>query len=246
MESSDSMKCRGYSLKGRTSFSIYRFDNRDRSFVIAIFLLLIITVCGWALDQTSIHYNPQIIMTGITFMSYISVSYTHLDVYKRQVMDLQASSLNQFNIEKALLAGEKHELCFSREELNKVLEDRESEGMQAREEAESSESSQGTGNAAGKNPAQSGSSQSNGGSSSSGSGSGGSGSSVSYDYTCTIEIRCDTILNNMGQLSPGKEGYVPSGGIILRTTTVGFNKGETVFDVLNRICNCLLYTSPKD
>lgn len=28
----------------------------------------------------------------------------------------------------------------------------------------------------------------------------------------------------------------PSGGIILRTTTVGFNKGETVFDVLNRIC----------
>ena len=71
VESSDSMKCRGYSLKGRTSFSIYRFDNRDRSFVIAIFLLLIVTACGWALDQTSIHYNPQIIMTGITFMSYI-------------------------------------------------------------------------------------------------------------------------------------------------------------------------------
>ena len=32
------------------------------------------------------------------------------------VMELQASSLNQFNIEKALLAGEKHELCFSQEE----------------------------------------------------------------------------------------------------------------------------------
>ena len=58
------------------------------------------------------------------------------------VMELQASSLNQFNIEKALLAGEKHELCFSQEELNKVLEDRESEGTQAREEAESLESSQ--------------------------------------------------------------------------------------------------------
>ena len=71
VESSDSMKCRGYSLKGRTSFSIYRFDNRDRSFVIAIFLLLIVTACGGALDQTRIHYNRQIIMTGITFMSYI-------------------------------------------------------------------------------------------------------------------------------------------------------------------------------
>ena len=40
----------------------------------------------------------------------------------------------------------------------------------------------------------------------------------------------------MGQLSPGKEGYVPSGGVILRTVTVGFNKGETVFDVLSRTC----------
>ena len=40
----------------------------------------------------------------------------------------------------------------------------------------------------------------------------------------------------MGQLSPGKEGYVPSSGVILRTVTVGFNKGETVFDVLKRTC----------
>ena len=27
----DSMRCRGYGLPGRTAFSIYRFDDRDRA-----------------------------------------------------------------------------------------------------------------------------------------------------------------------------------------------------------------------
>lgn len=55
-------------------------------------------------------------------------------------------------------------------------------------------------------------------------------------YTCTIEIRCDTILNNMGDLKAGKEVYVPSNGVILPTTTVEFTDGETVFEVLRRAC----------
>lgn len=54
--------------------------------------------------------------------------------------------------------------------------------------------------------------------------------------TCTIEIRCDTILNNMSDLNAGLDVYVPSNGIILPTTTVSFTKGETVYDVLQRIC----------
>lgn len=71
VESSQSMQCRGYSLKGRTAFSIYRFDNRDRSFVITVFLLLTVTGCGFALNQTNIYYDPQIIMTEITPLSYV-------------------------------------------------------------------------------------------------------------------------------------------------------------------------------
>ncbi len=54
--------------------------------------------------------------------------------------------------------------------------------------------------------------------------------------TCTIEIRCDTILNNMEDLKDGKEVYVPSDGTILPRTTVEFKDGETVFDVLKRAC----------
>ncbi len=53
---------------------------------------------------------------------------------------------------------------------------------------------------------------------------------------CTIEIRCDTILNNMGKLTAGKESYVPADGTILSASKVEFTQGETVFDVLKRVC----------
>lgn len=55
--------------------------------------------------------------------------------------------------------------------------------------------------------------------------------------TCTIEIRCDTILSNMGDLEAGLDVYVPGSGAILPATTVSFDPGETVFDVLKRICD---------
>lgn len=54
--------------------------------------------------------------------------------------------------------------------------------------------------------------------------------------TCTITIRCDTILDNMDNLDPAKAPYVPDNGVILREVTVEFEEGETVFDVLNRVC----------
>lgn len=71
VESSQSMKSRGYSLKGRTAFSIYRFDNRDRAFVISVFVLLTLVLMGWALNQTNMYYEPKIIMTPVTAVSYI-------------------------------------------------------------------------------------------------------------------------------------------------------------------------------
>lgn len=55
--------------------------------------------------------------------------------------------------------------------------------------------------------------------------------------TCTITIRCDTILDNLENLTAGKEAYVPANGCILSTSTVEFEEGETVFDVLERVCS---------
>ncbi len=71
VEVSDSMRCRGYGLKGRTAFSIYRFDNRDRSFVIVVFWCLTVILMAVLLDQVNIQYNPEIIFNRITPLSYV-------------------------------------------------------------------------------------------------------------------------------------------------------------------------------
>ncbi len=71
VESARSMKCRGYSLKGRTAFSIYRFDNRDRSFVVAVFLCFTLIVMAVILDQTSIYYDPEIVLNRVTLISCV-------------------------------------------------------------------------------------------------------------------------------------------------------------------------------
>lgn len=52
--------------------------------------------------------------------------------------------------------------------------------------------------------------------------------------TCTLEIRCDTLLKNLDKLSPGKADLVPEDGILLEKTTVSFESGDSVFDVLRR------------
>ena len=58
----------------------------------------------------------------------------------------------------------------------------------------------------------------------------------SKSYTCTFSIECSTILNNLDMLDPDKLECVPSGGVILKKTTVTFYEGESVFDVLQRLC----------
>lgn len=55
--------------------------------------------------------------------------------------------------------------------------------------------------------------------------------------TCTISVRCDTILNNMDSLDPDKAGYVPSSGILLSKTTVTISDGDSAYDVLKRACS---------
>lgn len=53
---------------------------------------------------------------------------------------------------------------------------------------------------------------------------------------CTITIRCDTIFDNADKLDEAKAPYLPKNGEILPVITVEFTPGETVFDVLNRVC----------
>ncbi len=53
---------------------------------------------------------------------------------------------------------------------------------------------------------------------------------------CTISISCATILDNLDQFDPDKTDLVPSDGWLLEPVTVTFTEGESVFDVLLRVC----------
>ena len=117
---------------------------------------------------------------------------------------------------------------------NSTKDDTRQEGNKTTSGSDSSNGgSSGGGSAAGG-------SESSGGSTTGGSSSGGSASQpeppASKDLTCTISISCSTILSNMDQCKEPKKEYVPDNGVILSTTTVTFTEGESVFDVLQRVC----------
>ena len=61
VEMSDSMRSRGSALRGRTAYSLYRFDNRDRA--LAVVLVALVTVCAaaTALGETQMLFSPIIV-----------------------------------------------------------------------------------------------------------------------------------------------------------------------------------------
>ena len=52
--------------------------------------------------------------------------------------------------------------------------------------------------------------------------------------TCTLEIRCDALLDNLDALPAGKTALVPADGVLLEVTEAEFEAGESVFDVFRR------------
>lgn len=52
--------------------------------------------------------------------------------------------------------------------------------------------------------------------------------------TCTLSVRCDTVLQHMEWMDPGKAEIIPADGMIFPEQTVTFYEGESVFNVLLR------------
>lgn len=55
-------------------------------------------------------------------------------------------------------------------------------------------------------------------------------------FTCTFSIECTTIFNHLSDLESGKLEVLPKDGVILPRQTVTFSEGESVYDVLQRVC----------
>ena len=60
IETADSMKSRGYGLKGRTAFSIYRFDERDKYALIWLGFCCLFLLSGTLLFAFGFRYFPNI------------------------------------------------------------------------------------------------------------------------------------------------------------------------------------------
>ncbi len=77
IETADSMKSRGYGLPGRTAFSIFRFDKRDRNALLILLSLGLYTLCGSLMGGMDFRYFPsvkaaEISLFGISvFLSYL-------------------------------------------------------------------------------------------------------------------------------------------------------------------------------
>ncbi len=72
IDTADSMKSRGYGLKGRTAFSIYRFDERDKYALLWFSFCVLFLAAGTMLSVFSFRYFPDILyadfdMTTIPF-----------------------------------------------------------------------------------------------------------------------------------------------------------------------------------
>lgn len=68
IETADSMKSRGYGLPGRTAFSIYRFDSRDRAALLWFLFCGVYIISGWAAGCLYFRYYPTI--KGVAFGSF--------------------------------------------------------------------------------------------------------------------------------------------------------------------------------
>ena len=54
--------------------------------------------------------------------------------------------------------------------------------------------------------------------------------------TCTVSISCAAILENLDRLNAEKADLIPADGVLLAPTAVEFTEGESVFNVLKRVC----------
>ncbi len=66
VETADSMKSRGYGLRGRNNFSIYRFDTRDKIMTAIMAGMGLVVIGGIGAKVISFLYYPMIVINQTT------------------------------------------------------------------------------------------------------------------------------------------------------------------------------------
>ena len=90
IETADSMKSRGYGLPGRTAFSIYRFDERDKAALCWLVFCGFYIFCGWRAGGLRWCYYPTMKGAALTpltfsfFLVYLALCLTPVFLHRRE------------------------------------------------------------------------------------------------------------------------------------------------------------------
>lgn len=71
IETADSMKSRGYGLEGRTAFSIYKFDKRDKKALLWLTFCILAMTAGWISGAFKWRCYPTVKYAAVTPISVI-------------------------------------------------------------------------------------------------------------------------------------------------------------------------------
>ena len=97
IETAHSMKSRGYGLKGRTQFSIFRFEKRDVLMLCLLVFATIILLIGTVLSLTTIQFFPWIIIAPMTpfsvFMYVIFIMLVSIPMILNILEDMKWKSI---------------------------------------------------------------------------------------------------------------------------------------------------------
>ncbi|HHV42006.1 MAG TPA: DUF4430 domain-containing protein [Clostridiaceae bacterium] len=135
--------------------------------------------------------------------------------YEIEIRELEAETLSNDQLQQLLVLSDDSSTCLTKEEIQEVVSKRTQEVDLARKVSPTNNVKFSSETGESLTPAQEG---------------------VIGAY-CTLEIRCDSILDNKEKLKPEKEKYVPDDGIVLSSQKLRLEPSETAFDVLKKACS---------
>ena len=97
VETADSMKARGYGLKGRTAFSIYRMEERDRYALLFLGFCGLYLACGAAAKGLRWWYYPMLSgvllepVTASFYLVYLALCLTPVLLDRREARQWRCS-----------------------------------------------------------------------------------------------------------------------------------------------------------
>lgn len=81
IDTADSMRARGYGLEGRTAFSLFRLDKRDKKLLLIMTGLLAVILGGIFDGYADVLYNPEILVGGFPITIKTLLFYTAYAVF---------------------------------------------------------------------------------------------------------------------------------------------------------------------